>query len=358
MRLSFGILSLVAALGLTVVGIPRAEAKLVRARRPLDDAFAPIPYVSPANFRAASIADADQKKAIATFCADVEAQFKHWGWSDKPCDGVAWRADLKTRGGRPLIYAEFGSGKATTLLLGGVHPDELTPVPIAFRIARHLAENAGVAGQDVRVIVAPLVNPDGFLKDQPTRTNGSGVDLNRNFFTFDWYQKAKKYWQDLRERSPKHFPGYVPNSEVETIFQIQLIDDYRPDKILSVHAPLGFLDYDGPGDQKVTRLSPTQEKARRLVTSISEKADNYKVVDYNFFPGSLGNYAGNERHIPTVTLEFETTDPKKVDTYWKQFLPGIMQSIHYPYSLTPDVIETHDAPPFSAVYGPMKKRTI
>ena len=131
---------------------------------------------------------------------------------------------------------------------------------------------------------------------------------------------------------------------------MQLIDRYHPDKIVSVHAPLGFLDYDGPGDQKPRHLSKTEEKAKQLVKSIAAKSRNYRVVDYTFFPGSLGNYAGNERHIPTVTLELATTNPKKVDEYWKQFLPGILQSITYPFKKQPDSLASPNATPFSAEY--------
>lgn len=346
-------------LGLALVwGAQPAFAKMTQLKQPLNSAFTPIAFISPSNFVAQMLGDTEKKKLIETFCAEVNAQFRRYQWSDDACGQIPWKTGLKTRGGHPLIYAEFGTGPETTLLLGGVHPDELTPVPITFRVARHLFEHPEALKNDVHVIIAPLVNPDGFIKQVPTRTNGSGVDLNRNFFTFDWYNKAKKLWQDRREGSPAHFPGYFPNSEVETIFQIQMIDDFHPDKILSVHAPLGFLDYDGPGDGMVsTKLSPTEQRARRLVTSISEKSQNYKVVDYTFFPGSLGNYAGNERHIPTVTLEFEKTDPKVVDTYWKQFLPGIMQSINYPFSHTAEP-PAGNASPFSSAYLPRKKRAI
>lgn len=337
---------------------PPGLAKMTLLKQPLNSAFTPILFVSPSSFAAQLLGDAEKKKLIEAFCANVNAQFKRYQWKDDACGTVPWKTDMKSRGGHPLIYAEFGTGPETTLLLGGVHPDELTPVPIAFRVARHIAEHPDALKADVHVIIAPLVNPDGFIRQVPTRTNLSGVDLNRNFFTFDWYNKAKKLWQDRRESSPAHFPGYFPNSEIETIFQIQLIDDFHPDKILSIHAPLGFLDYDGPGDGQLPgKLTATQNRARRLVTAISEKSDNYKVVDYTFFPGSLGNYAGNERHIPTVTLEFEKTDPRVVDLYWKQFLPGIMQSIHYPFSHTSEP-PAGNASPFSSVYVPGKKPTI
>jgi len=245
---------------------------------------------------------------------------------------VAWQAEFKSNDGHPLIWASFGEGEETTLVLGGVHPDELTPIPVAFRFASHLAENPSLwSGQGVRVIVAPLVNPDGFLRKRATRTNTNGVDLNRNFFTADWYGRAKKWWQERREGALSHFPGYFPNSEIETMFQIQLIDEFAPDKILSIHAPLGFLDYDGPGSERPRGLTPSEQKAKRLVHTISENSRNYRIVDYSFYPGSLGNYAGNERSIPTVTLELETINPRKVDEYWKQFLPGLQALIQYPF---------------------------
>jgi protein MpaA len=202
------------------------------------------------------------------------------------------------------------------------------------------------------VIVAPLVNPDGFFQKYPARINANGIDLNRNFFTLDWFDKAHAIWDERRKKIASHFPGYIPNSEVETIFQIQLIDHFKPKKIMSIHSPLGFLDYDGPGDGERPSGSDFDKKAKQLVLAVSQKSKNYRVVDYRFYPGSLGNYAGHERLIPTITLELESTDPKKLDSYWKQFLPGILESINYPL---PDVKaepsrQDMNASPFSIQY--------
>jgi protein MpaA len=104
-------------------------------------------------------------------------------------------------------------------------------------------------------------------------------------------------------------------------------------------------------------LTPAERRAKQLVTTISEESENYKVVDYTFYPGSLGNYAGNERNIPTVTLELETTEARKVDIYWKQFFPGIMQSINYRFTTTPDLTKDN-ASPFSVEYHEARKQTI
>jgi protein MpaA len=316
-------------------------------------------FVSPANVNQAVIDKAAKEKLIASFCAEIDAAMLRFKWKERSCSSFPWKADLKTKEGRPLIYAVFGTGTNTTLVLGGVHPDEITPVPMGFRVVDYLRSHPEAYAGDTQIIVAPLVNPDGFMRDTPTRTNSNGVDLNRNFFTMDWYGKALNLWENRRKKIASHFPGYFPNSEVETLFQIELVDHYKPDKILSIHAPLGFLDYDGPGDGLPVTNSPTQKRAKQLVKAISERSKNYKVVDYNFYPGSLGNFAGNERHIPTVTLELETTNPGMVDTYWDQFLPGILQSIQYPFKPEPETDGTmsDNASPFSTKYN-LPEKTI
>lgn len=287
-----------------------------------------INHESETDFR---IATERQPQEIKEFCGKLGEYFKKYAWEADPCGQVKWQATMQSARKNPLVFVTFGNGHETTLLLSAVHPNEKTPIPMGFRLARHLLKHPELIKKDQQIVIAPLVNPDGFFVPNPLRTNSRGVDPNRNFFTLDWYQKSLATWQTARNRSLPHFPGHFPNSEIETLFQVRLIDEFQPDKILSIHAPLGFLDYDGPGDQKPDPLTPTESKARSLAAAISEKSNNYRVVDYSFYPGSLGNFAGNERHIPTVTLELKTTDSRKVDEYWTQFLPGILQAIDYPF---------------------------
>ncbi|MBC7660162.1 MAG: hypothetical protein H7249_10685 [Chitinophagaceae bacterium] len=280
------------------------------------------------------ISEAAEPAAIKDLCARLSTTFKKYKWDEDPCGKLPWRATLRTVKNNPLLFITFGTGSDSTLILSAVHPDELTPVPMGFRLARHLTEHPELVASDQQVIIAPLVNPDGLFLNEPTRTNARGVDANRNFFTLDWYEKSLSWWKTVKSKKLSHFPGHFPNSEVETVFQVRMIDEFQPDKILSIHAPLGFIDYDGPGDQKPLKMSEAERQAKYLAAAISKKSNNYRIVDYSFYPGSLGNFAGNERHIPTITLELATTDAKKVDSYWGQFLPGLLQAISYPFKKT------------------------
>jgi murein peptide amidase A len=285
---------------------------------------------------------ADQQVKLCSDLEKVELSLKWLPDFDGCGRQVNWKSKFKSQQGRPLLYSEFGSGENVTLILGGVHPDEITPISMAFRFANHIAKNPDLVAKNTKVVVAPLINPDGFLVPKQSRTNANGVDLNRNFFTKDWYISAKSWWHEKRQRSPRHFPGQIPNSEIETLYQIWLIETFRPDKIISIHAPLGFYDYDGPGERKVGTLTESEKKAKKLVVAMSTSSKNYKIVDYSFYPGSLGNYAGNERGIPTITLELETIDANKVDQYWRQFSPGLVEAISFPFS-NPETVKARGA---------------
>ncbi len=298
----------------------------------LDRGYSPVMVVSEHNISEWQIDStaATTQQSIVHYCKQMGRYFERYGWEKDPCNTVGWKADFISHSGHPLLYAVFGDGPSTTLLLSGVHPDEMTPLPMGFRFADYLNKHPGKIPKGTRIVIAPVVNPDGFMRNKPSRTNSRGVDPNRNFLTLDWYERAKELWIKRAKRSLRHFPGYFPNSEIETFFQMQLVEQFDPDKIFSVHSPLGFLDYDGPGDQSRNSKSEAEVQAGRLVHAIAKRSLNYRVLDYSFYPGSLGNYAGNERHIPTVTLELETTDPTKVDAYWQQFLPGLLHCVEFP----------------------------
>jgi murein peptide amidase A len=284
---------------------------------------------------------AAEQLRIDEFCRKVDVEYKKLGWNQSPCSSLPWTFERLSELGNPLIFWEY-NGLAqdvsklragpdeTTLVLGGVHPDEITPIHLVFNFAKELNSHPGIYAER-RVVIAPLVNPDGFFSIPYKRTNANGIDLNRNFATNDWWQNARKYWTNRKKSDLRHFPGLAPQTEEGTRFQAELLEHFGVDKVISVHSPLGFLDYDGPGDTKITNLSKNEKKARELAKLVSISTNNYTIRDYSFFPGSLGNYSGNERGIPTVTLELKSTDPRKVFSYWRDFAPGLVSAVKYDF---------------------------
>lgn len=219
-----------------------------------------------------------------------------------------------------------------TLVLCSVHGDEITPTKFCFDIIHYLEENAGLY-RDALIVVAPIVNPDSFFKPRPTRTNARGVDINRNFPTRDWKRLAHKLWRGRYRKDKRRNPGKRPLSEPEVLFQMNLIYRYRPDKIISVHAPLTLLDYDGPRGPG----GEARDDEHGLLIQMSNQARGYKIKNYPFFPGSLGNWAGNERNIPTYTLELPSSNHTKHYQYWAMFKNALHAA--FLYDLRPKLFE-------------------
>lgn len=269
-------------------------------------------------------------KKVKKFCRKISKKFLNYGWGHSRCESFKWNHVRNSVWGDPLMWVTFGNEKEhketpknMTMILCGVHGDEITPVKFCYDILQHLYQIEDQTKFDNNlIVVVPIANPDSFFKKWPTRTNARGVDVNRNFPTRDWKKKAHVIWRDRYRKDKRRNPGKKPTSEPETLFQVNLIKRYKPNKIISVHAPLTILDYDGP-TVATENFHHLAHEANNLLVQMSKKAKGYRIKNYPFFPGSLGNYAGNERNIPTYTLELPSSDNRKHKEYWKTFKSSI-----------------------------------
>ena len=103
------------------------------------------------------------------------------------------------------------------LVIGGLHGNE----PVTPPTVRGLLD-ADIPS-DVEVWLVPVANPDGSAAG--VRCNANGVDLNRNF-SWGW-------------RRGDGGPG--PLSEPETQALASLVEQLRPDVVVWVHQPLGYV---------------------------------------------------------------------------------------------------------------------
>jgi murein peptide amidase A len=267
----------------------------------------------------------DSTPEVKTFCEKLQQKFTEYAWGDAQCDQYQWNHVRSSALKTPLLWTTFGDEKSaaaenTTIVMCGVHGDEITPVKFCWDLLKEL--KTGHEFKDRLVIVAPLVAPDSFFLEKPSRTNSKGVDVNRNFPTSDWKKDAHKRWIGHYKKDKRKFPGIRAASEQETVFQMNLVLRYRPNKVISVHAPLTLLDYDGP-----SLTDASGKPAKTLLEQMSEKSSGYKISNYPIFPGSLGNWAGKEKRIPTYTLELPNSNPQESDKFWGLFKDALLYAI-------------------------------
>ena len=85
---------------------------------------------------------------------------------------------------RPINAYYFGDGATTMLFTGAIHGNEISSKYLMDALVSYLEEHAREIPSDRRVVVVPMVNPDGVAAG--TRYNAHNVNLNRNFATTNW----------------------------------------------------------------------------------------------------------------------------------------------------------------------------
>lgn len=166
------------------------------------------------------------------------------------------------------------------LVIGGIHGDELSSASVAL----HWIGLAQAAPSQTHWRFIPALNPDGLFSRPSRRVNANGVDLNRNFPTPNWKRDAPFYWAKQTRKDPRRWPGKLPLSEPESKFIVEEMQRFKPNLIVSIHAPYGLLDFDGP-------LAPPVRLGRLYLDQVG------------IYPGSLGNYGGVHKGMPVVTIE-------------------------------------------------------
>jgi murein peptide amidase A len=202
--------------------------------------------------------------------------------------------------GSSIMAAIYGSGKKRVILFGGIHGNEVNSSVLAKALMGSLGQEAAPEG--LTVIIVPDVNPDGLFANQ--RINARGVDINRNFPSTSW---SRDYPDEYR------FPGTEPASEPETRAIISLLEKYPPDFIITLHAALGCVNWDGPGEQLA-----------RVIAGVN----GYPLCPYLGYetPGSLGTLMGTDKKVPVVTIELRGARASEVV---QENLPALRAVLSY-----------------------------
>lgn len=226
-------------------------------------------------------------------CDEFYARLPNVSWT------LCQAAGLQPGEGRSVkgrtIYTrdvQAAAPRLRVLVIGGMHGDELSSASVALHWIR-LAQDAG---EPIHWRFIPALNPDGLFDKPARRVNANGVDLNRNFPTPNWERDSVYYWEKRTRKDPRRWPGRTPLSEPETRFLHEEMLRFKPNLIVSIHAPYGILDFDGP-------TTPPRRLGRLYLDQLG------------VFPGSLGNYGGVHQGMPVVTIELPSAllTPRNVE---------------------------------------------
>ena len=213
-------------------------------------------------------------------------------------EGVAVEAGRSVES-RPIQYQVHGRGPEVMLIFSTIHGDEPAGTPLVKRLGHHLALHPEVlAGR--RVVLCPLVNPDGLARR--SRWNAQGVDLNRNYPTANFRPGGRH--------------GPRPLSEPESRVLMDLIQVFRPCRVLIIHQPLACIDHDGP--------------ARGLAEAMHRHA-SLPVKKLGARPGSLGSYVGVTLGIPIITLELpDQASQRSLEDNWARYGSLLLAFVLHP----------------------------
>lgn len=226
-------------------------------------------------------------------------------------DSLLWRPSLTSETsvfahsplGIPILAHRFGSGPVRVLILGGVHGDETEGVACALGLHAEFLklQSAGHFYPRLSITLIPQFNVDGVLAR--TRTNSTGVDLNRNLPTKDWSPEIA---------TPRYHPGSRPNSEPENQALSSWIEEFQPHFVLSLHSWNPMLNINGDCRAEAEILN--QHTGYSIEESIGYPT-----------PGSLGTYSGIERNCPTLTYEIQRGLP--LNEVLRIHVPAILHAL-------------------------------
>lgn len=205
--------------------------------------------------------------------------------------------------GRDLTAYRFGSGGTKILFVGSMHGNERSSYKTLIAFVDELERRYGEIPGDKTIVIIPDINPDGYAHQ--TRTNASGVDLNRNFPSNDWSQAV-------------HMPGGVysptgggatPLSEPESSALASYVNSFGPRLVLTYHAVARTVIDNGAGDASAIAGSYSS------LSGFAHYSHSHEDGIFNYpTTGEFETWLADKKAIPTLLVELATMSSSELSS--------------------------------------------
>lgn len=259
-------------------GVAQSKTIVLTFDQQLSNSQAITSYVSVSGVSAAISKSGNQvmiSYSNAPFCSDIAirvkpglksiydiAQTDSWSYSTRTiCHTVSTIGH--SREGRSILAYNFGSGSQTVLYTGAIHGNEFSSKYLMEAWINELEINARSIPSTRKIVVVPVINPDGIAYGR--RYNSGGIDLNRNFQTDDWQS-------DIYSITNQPLPGgggASAMSEPETQAIAALTISLQPRLTMSFHSSASYAIGNQYGDSAALANTYSKLTGYRNMTGVS-----------------------------------------------------------------------------------------
>ncbi|MGF1510835.1 MAG: M14 family metallopeptidase [Myxococcota bacterium] len=227
------------------------------------------------------------------------------------------RADMLVAGhsveGRPIPAYGFGPRTGVPIFLTALmHGDELIGGLALLHALRRLVDEGRAILDETRLVVMPIVNPDGVRRTFSRmragraigwRKNARGVDLNRNFevVTRGMFRHP---FSGSRRPSSLHYMGPSAMSEPETRAVARVARRVKPSLALAFHSFGNLLLYPWAFTRTPSRYRDEYRRLGRGFVSCQDRP--YRMVQScGLYPtlGDLDDWLEDRLHVRAMTVE-------------------------------------------------------
>ena len=241
----------------------------------------------------------------AARCADFSISVKKGLVSDHDVTNtIDWQFNSRTRcatigvigsstQGRSIVANYFGSGPTTYLFTGAIHGNELSSKYTMDRFISDIESDPSRIPSGVRLVVVPVVNPDGVA--QASRTNARGINLNRNFPTSNWVSDIA-----VSGGTQQGVGGTSAGSEPETQALMGLTNQLNPRLVVTHHSQGLLVNSNDVG----VAVSASQEYARLTGYRLVPSGDTTSTFGFEM-SGTYEDWL-YEKGVPAILIELDT----------------------------------------------------